>query len=108
MAYCTFAQVRAICDTDVTDGEITELITETDAYIDTILNTGLLSATMRQMLSRLYTAWVCMRKDPNARSLGEYSERREITMKMMKDEFNALVATFGGGISFTAAVETLA
>jgi len=49
-----------------------------------------------------------MRKDPNARSLGEYSERREITLKMMKDEFDALVAAFSGGISFTPAVETLA
>ena len=72
-----------------------------------ILNTGALSPTIKQMLSRLYTAWVCMRKDPNARSLGEYSERREITLKMMKDEFDALVAAFSGGIAFTPAVEVL-
>lgn len=91
----------------MTPAEVTDLITETDAYLDVILDTGALSATIKQMLSRLYTGFRVMIKDPNARGLGGYSERREITMRMMKDEFDVLVAAFGGGISFTPAVETL-
>ena len=84
------------------------MITETDAYLDSILDTGALSITMRQMLSRLYTAYVCMRKDPNARKIGDHSEDRSITLKMIKADFDALIAAFGGGASFTPAVETLA
>ena len=107
MAYCTFDQVRAICDSDITDAEITNLITESDAYIDAILSTGSLSATLLQMLSRKYTAYTCMLKDPNARGIGGYSEDRGVAMKLLIAEFDALVAALGGGIAFTAASESL-
>lgn len=107
MAYCTNTQVRAIVDTDITDAEITDLITESDAYLDVILNTGSLSATILQMLSRLYTAYRCMLKDPNARSLGEYSENRAEALHLMKAEFEMIVGVFGGGVSFVAASESL-
>jgi len=108
MAYCTFALVRAIVDTDVTDAEITGLIVESDAYLDAVLNTGSLSATILQLLSRLYTAWRCMLKDPNARSIGGYSENRTETLRLMKAEFEMLTSVLGGGgISFVAACEEL-
>ena len=107
MAYATFALVRAIVDTDITDTEITGLIVETDAYLDIILNTGALSVTVKQLLSRHYTAFRCMLKDPNARSLGEYSENRSEALRLMKAEFELLVGIFGGGISFVAACEEL-
>ena len=108
MAYCTFALVRAIVDTDVTDAEITGLITESDAYIDAIITAGSLNATLLQMLSRKYTAYTCMLKDPNARGIGGYSEDRGIAMKLLKAEFDNLVAiVVGGGIAFTAASESL-
>lgn len=107
MAYCTAALVKAIVDTDMSDVEVTSLITETDAYLDTILDTGSLSATILQMLSRHYTALRVMWKDPNARSLGEYSENRAKVLEMMKSEFEQLVAAFSGGIFFIAASEDL-
>lgn len=96
-----------MCDTDITDAEITSLITETDAYLDTILNTGALSATIRQMLSRHYTAYVCMLKDPDAVRLGELATERGGALNRIKAEFDALMAAFSGGIAFTPAVETL-
>jgi len=108
MAYVTNTQVRAIVDTDVTDAEITDLITESDAYIDAIITGGSLSAILLQMLSRKYTAYTCMLKDPNARGIGGYSEDRGTTMNLLKAEFDDLVAiVVGGGISFTAASESL-
>jgi len=48
-----------------------------------------------------------MLKDPNARSLGEYSENRSEALRLMKAEFELLVGIFGGGISFVAACEEL-
>jgi len=96
-----------VCDTDITDAEIAVLITESDAYLDTILNTGALSALVRQMLSRHYTAYTCMKKDPDALKLGELSTDRSTTIKLIKEEFDTLVSAFGGGIAFTPAVETL-
>lgn len=89
------------------DADVTSLITETDAYLDTILDTGSLSATILQMLSRHYTAFRVMLRDPNARSLGGYSENRTTTLNLMKGEFDTLVSAFGGGISFTPACEEL-
>jgi len=100
--------VRAICDTNITDAKITSLITETDAYMDATLDTGSLSATLKQMISRTYTAYVCLRKDPTARSIGEYSENRAETMRMLKNDLDTLFTALGGGISFTPAVESLA
>ena len=95
-------------DTDITDAEITELITESDAFINVLTPYGSLSATILQMLSKLYTAYRCMMKDPNSRKIGDYSEDRATTMKLMKAEFDGLVTVFNGGISFKAASESLA
>jgi len=90
------------------DADVTSLITETDAYLDAVIATGTLSATLLQLLSRLYTAWRVMLRDPNSQSLGGYSYDRNTTLRMMKAEFDALVVALGdGGIAFTAASESL-
>lgn len=107
MAYSTFSQVKAIVSTNMLDADVTSLIAETDAYLDTILDTGTLSATILQMLSRHYTAYRCMLRDPNSRSLGGYNESRGVTLRMMKEEFDAMVAAFNGGSGFIAASEDL-
>ena len=108
MSYSTVLDVRSICDTDLTDAEITNVITWVDEVIDMKLNSGALSATFLEMLSATYAAYRCYLKDPNARALGEYSERRDITLKMLRDEVDDMMAMAGGGLSFTPAVETLA
>ena len=38
MAYCTSANVRAICETDITDVEIDILISESDDILDMMLD----------------------------------------------------------------------
>lgn len=107
MAYCVVADVRAIVDTDITDAEISDLIDRTDARIDFTLNSGALPALILEDISSLWTAYRCMLKDPNARSMGAHSERRDVTLQKIKDEIAGLISLSGGGIAFTAAVETL-
>ena len=104
MVYCTVDQVRAICDTDVTDGEIDELIDESSAWMDLKLTTSGINALVLRMICRTHVAIRCMLKDPNASSLGEHSEDREAALlklnafldEMVKDAGNA-----GGGIGMS-------
>jgi len=88
--------------------EISDLIDRTDARINMSVNSGAMSALFLEDLSSLWTAYRVFLKDPNARGIGEYSERREITLKLLKDEIDEMLSLAGGGIAFTPAVETLA
>ena len=107
MAYSTFSDVRAIVDSDVTDAEITKLINRTDVRINMTVDEGTLNALFLEDMSTTWTALRVMLKDSHARGLGEYSERRDITMKMLKDEIDDMIELASGGISFTAASESL-
>ena len=108
MAYSTANDVLAIIDTDMSAAEITDLIDRTDARIDLLIDSGSTPALILEDISATWTALRCLLKDPNARSLGEYSERRDKALQMLKDEVNELIAMVsGGGISFTAASESL-
>jgi hypothetical protein len=100
MAYVTNTQVRAIVDTDITDAEITELIEESDEWLDVKLDTGNLSATYLRMLSRTLTAIRCMLKDPNAQTLGEYSEDRAAALKKLNSMYDDMLSDAEGGIAF--------
>ena len=108
MAYALVSDVRAIVDTDLTDAEITNLITWADDWVVKHVDVGAATAVYLENLSATYAAWRIMLKDPSARKLGEYTEDRAVALKMLKDELDDLVASGGGGIAFVAAVETLA
>ena len=108
MSYCTVADVRALVDSDVTDLEIADIISRTDARIDILVDAGSTPALILEDISSLYSSYRIMLKDPNARSLGEYSERRDKALELIKQEINELIAMVsGGGISFTPASESL-
>lgn len=108
MAYTTFANVKAIVDTDMTDPEITILINRTDVRIDLTIGTGGVNALLLEDLSTSWTAYRVMLKDPNARGLGEYNERRDVTMRLLKEEVDDMLdLASGGGIAFTTASEAL-
>ena len=107
MAYSTASDVTAIVDTDMTDPEIVKLINRTDIRIQMSINYGAMNALFLEDLSTTWTALRVMLKDPNARGLGEYSERRDVTMRMLRDEVDDMLELAGGGIAFTAAVESL-
>jgi len=96
LSYSTVANVRSIVDTDITDAEITDIITWVDEIIKLKLVVALYSATYLEGVSALYSAYRCMLKDANARSLGEFSENRAVALQLMKDELDALLGTPGG------------
>lgn len=87
--------------------EIGDLIDRTDARIDMSIDSGAMPVLFLEDLSTTWTALRVMLKDPNARGLGGYSERREITLKMLKDEVTEMMSLASGGMSFTPAVEPL-
>lgn len=99
MPYCTSAQVRAIVDSDVTDDEITELIEESDAWLDIKLVTASLGTIFLRMLSRTLTSVRVMLKDPNSQKLGEYSEDREAALLKLNAMLDEMLADAGGETS---------
>jgi len=104
MPYCVVNQVRAVCDTDITDAEITELIEESDWVIDSRITAGSISAIGYRRLSRTMTAYMCMLKDPNAIGLGDYSHSRDVALKLLKAEVDASFKVAQGGAGFTVAI----
>ena len=108
MPYSTFGQVRAVCDTDVTDAEITELIEENDWLIDQRLTSGSISVIGYRRLSRMMTAFSCLLKDPNASGLGEWSEDRAVTLKLLKAEIDEMFKAAQGGPSLIVTIAPIA
>lgn len=100
MAYSTNANVRAICDTDITNAEIDDLIDECDDLLDLMLDMAPLTANIRRALSSTYTAIRCMLKDPNSQALGEYREDREYALKKLNEELERMIMAAGGGMAF--------
>ena len=105
MAYSTAAQVKAIVITDMADADVTELIEETDAWMDMKLDTGSLNATFLRMVSRTWTAIRVMLRDPNSQKLGEYAEDREAALlklnAMLDEMLKDAMADTGTGIAMS-------
>ena len=98
--YCTALQVRAICDTDITDPEITELIEETDAFMDFTMDTGSIPVFVLRLISRTMSVIRCFLKDPSARSLGDYEEDRGAALKKLNEELDWYIMGASGGSAF--------
>lgn len=105
MPYSTYTDVKSIVDTDMSDAEVTNIITWVDAVIDMKVDTGSLTAAFLENISATYASLRVMLKDPNARSLGEYSENRGVAIKMLKDEVDFLFAAASGGVSIISTME---
>lgn len=98
----------------MTDAEIFDIITWVDEIIKVRINVALYTALFLTGISSLYTSYRIMLKDPNARSLGEYSERRDVALQLMKDEIDGIlgnpvtgVTPLGGGVKLVATMEPL-
>ena len=107
-SYCTPADVLAIVDTDMTAPEIDVLIDIISTAMGLVVSSGLDTQLLRG-ICQLWTAYRVMLKDPNARTIGgAYSEDRGTTLQLIKDEVDFMLDIgSGGGISFTAASESL-
>lgn len=114
MSYSTVANVRSIIITDMTDAQIADVITWVDEVIKLRLVVALYTADFLEGVSALYAAWRCMLRDPNAQSLGEYSENRNTAITLMKDELDELlgntasgIVPLGGGVKLVASMEPI-
>lgn len=76
MVNCTASDVRRIIGTDLTDADLTELITLADAEMaGRGFTTPTWSTALRKLVSMLLTASLCALRDPESRSIGDYSEK---------------------------------
>lgn len=107
MAYCSAAQVRAICDTDVTTAELGELTIEISALMDMKLDTGSLNVNVRRLICRTWTAITCMMKDPSSEGLGEWKGSREYTLEKLNKHLDEMIKLAGGGMSFSYSYQRL-
>lgn len=74
MPYCTAADVRAMVDTALTDGEIAGIIETSDAEIDRRIGVQSDSDKLVKKLSMLVTAQTIRARQPQTQVIGEYRE----------------------------------
>ena len=96
-------------DTDITDAEITNIITWVDASIKLKMDTasapsgsGLSGAEWNAFLEGLSATWAayrCMLKDPDAEALGEYRGERQTALALLKAELDDMLKMGSGGIA---------
>jgi len=98
--YCNVDDVQAIVDTDMETAEIQDLIDETDAFMDLKLDTGSLAAMVKRGISRTWTAYKVMLKDPASERIADLSADRTTNLKLLKDEYMEMMAAASGGIAF--------
>ena len=107
MVYSTAAQVKAVCDTNIANADITEIIEEVDAWLDSKLPTGTMNVHILRALSRTGSAIRCYLKDPTESSLGDYSMNREAALLKLNALFDELLKDAGGGIGLRYSYERL-
>ena len=117
MAFCVFGDVRSIVETDITDAEITNIITWVDARIKLKMSTasppsgsGLSAAEWAAFLEGLSATWAayrCMLKDPQAEALGELRTDRGRALELLRDEITGMLKSGAGGIAMQYASERL-
>ncbi len=98
MGYSDVSDVKAIVDTDMEDEDIQFLIDETDAIIDLMVSG--VGATVLRAISRTWTAYKVMLKDPASERMGPYSDSRIENIKSLREEYKGMISTAEGGISF--------
>jgi len=101
--WCANTDVRARCDTDISNAEIDRMILEADAWLELKIGAGAmaaLAAAMSRLMSATLTAILCMLKDPNSQALGEYREDREAALKKLNAMLDEMINDAGGGVGF--------
>ena len=109
MSFSTFSDVRSICDTDLSDSEIVNVISWCDSMIKLKINTasppsgfGLSGAEWSAFLEGLSATWSCYRvmlKDPEAMGLGELNYERPVVLELLKKEIDDMLKMGDGGVS---------
>ena len=91
MPYSTASDVRRVIHTDLTDTDITQLITQTDTEIDKQLGTQNPLDPLITKLSALITARTIKHRQPQSITIGEYSSS---TTDTLTDEINRIIRLY--------------
>ena len=96
MVYSTPADVKRVINTTMSDADITELIAETDAWIDKTLGAQSTSDKLIRRLSVLKTAMIIRARDPQSFAIGEYSESAGTftVQQVWKQEINEILGLY--------------
>ena len=87
--------------------EVTDIIDEVDDFMDLMMNTGALGVNILRAISRTWSAYRVMQKDPDSRRIGEYSGDRDAQKDRLWKDVQFMMSHAVGGISFVATKETL-
>jgi len=117
MAFSTYSDVRSVCDTNLSDAAITNVITWVDAMIKLKINTasppsgsGLSAAewaAFLEGLSAMWAAYTCYKKDPDAERLGEYQGSKAVVLRLAREDILSMLKMGGGGIAMQYHSESL-
>jgi len=91
MPYSTVSDVRRVIHTDLTDTDITQLITQTDQEIDKHLDTQNPTDPLIQKLSTLITARTIKHRQPTSTTIGEY---HSTTTDTLTSEINRITRLY--------------
>ena len=90
MPYCTAADVRAMVDTALTDGEIAGIIETSDAEIDRRIGVQSSSDKLVKKLSMLVTARAIRARQPQTQVIGEYREDAGDALRVWEREIERI------------------
>jgi len=102
MGYSNVEDVQAVVDTDMETHEIQDLIDEVDALIRTKITVAGVDDKVLRAISRTWTAYRVMLKDPASESLDGHSESRSENLKRLEAMYKEMLddASTAGGIVF--------
>ena len=95
MGHSNVEDVQAIVDTDMEVAEIQDLIDETDAFIDLEVPAGTTALILRA-ISRTWTAYKVMLKDPSSERIADLSADRTTNLKLLKAEYMEMLKKASG------------
>lgn len=101
MSHCTVDDVEAIVDTDMGPNIIQSLIEEVDALIAMKLTVSGVATNVLRAISRTWTAYRVMLKDPAAQSREGETDNRTENLRHLKAMYMEMLADASGGIAFT-------
>ena len=94
--------VQAVVHTDMEVADIQDLIDETDAFIPTKISVAGVDSKILRAISRTWTAYRVMLKDPASESLDGHSENRKDNLKRLEALYKEMLkdASPSGAIVF--------
>ncbi len=103
MGYSNVEDVQAIVDTDMEVANIQDLIDEVDALMATKITVASVDSKILRAISRTWTAYRVMLKDPASESLDGHSENRRDNLARYETMYKEMLhdASATGGIAFT-------